>query len=329
MRGGLAAIWAVAICAVGAAGCAGMGGDPRALIAAGQAALQATQDAGYLEQQAAYLEQARVDSQARQTEAAFALELTATSAAAYAQQTSQAGEATVTERARAATTTARGEAALATQTSQALEAAANDARRREARLEFLNWLYYGLALTAALGMAMGLWRGIPTLFAWGLEWADRRRAIYETRAGTVAWMEVDGAARPVLLSEASYYRPRRQAEEGGSEFPAALRIGAGVMESRPARGGHSRLHWRALELLKMADPEEDQIPGWRRAGWSSGEWQEVVEAMIAAGAAQTNPGVGTFVADGYEDVRSLMYALEVGTVSIRRPTLAGDGGEGG
>ena len=306
------------------AACTTVPADPFAMIqtgqelqAAGNAALQATREAVFLQAQSATLQAARTQDAIAATQRAADTQATTIAQAAETTQTAQAARVTATAQAQQVTRTAQADQVQSTSTALALAAAANEARRRETRSDIWNAVYICLMVAAALGVSIGLWRGIPTLFSWTLDWANRRRSVYETRLGPVFY---DGDSPPTLLADISYNRPRLVA----SDFPAVRQLATGVMESKPARPGHTRLHWRALELLKRADPKSEVIPGWRDVGWSSAEWQEIIRALVAAGAAETQAGKGTFVSETYVDTGGLRYALEVGTLTLRSPTPRGD-----
>ena len=131
---------------------------------------------------------------------------------AQAEATAQAGASSSTAEAvttKAAATQAFVEmAGRSTQPAEAIILAQTvaQARRQEAADENwsrLWWVWYCLAPLAVggVGLAVVVFVGKILLDAW-MEWQDRKRRMYETRRGTVVWMD-DGSGTlvPVLLGD--------------------------------------------------------------------------------------------------------------------------------
>lgn len=229
--------------------------------------------------------------------------------------------------------------AQATQTAVALDLreTVQESNRREARQELLGrWLpVIGLIALAAL-LVMLVQFGLRVM-DWVLEWRDRKMRLFETRQGTVAFFPgEDGFWEPRLLigpapfdygaaKNAGFplrvpHLPKLRPGPSDGEV-VRLTASGSVLGSSPGRiePGVSGLAIIFLrEAVAVVGEHSEVIPGWRNLpGWSSDKWQRVVAALEAAGAVETQHGVGTRVMEGFQDVGNLLYLVETRQVKVR------------
>lgn len=173
-------------------------------------------------------------------------------------------------------------------------------------------LYASLGPLAVLVAFVGLLAALVLLFRAGWDWLDslnRRRALVETRAGTVlliaspSGLLANVIARPALPSLPV---PGGSGDEWTSEAPRADAIP--VIERGGKRTVLERItpddHDRALVLrllraaMLAAGPDSPRLPGFRELEWPSEIWVKGVGMLKPHVVTTPGRGGGTFVTEG-------------------------------
>lgn len=317
------------------AACVPSASDPYTMSAYGQS-LQRAADAQILAtQQAAALERERVAMQAQGTQSAWNMQATQTVSAQYAEQTAgaiaasaTAGAVAATQQAAAIQATQTVESMHTTATAQSVNATAvainlavdYERELREKQIVWVGareaiWTLFSFALAIMVGI--GLWRGVPLLAEWVIEWRDRRNSVMETRQGTIAWVLSDGELRPMLLSDIYHNRPRPMLDAPSAAPEVTLSanaVSATSPVSKSRQDTRPLLQMQAIQLLKKCDQDSDQIIPCAKSGLSEENWIQITDALVGAGLVDKVPGVGTRVIDGY--CRDVLFALELNTVKL-------------
>ncbi len=328
--------------------------DAQATQLAAQAALRATAAAIQDEHAAATISaaktqgavQAEIDLlqvRIQSTKDAQALELErarATDQAAIARSTQIQAEvlARQTQAARDVQATTNAQAARATQTALAVQVERDTAAARRAEQFADFWAGFKTVVAVVI---MCLMVGLATymtfqIFVWWVNWRDRRMRMFETRNGTLVWIDPNDNLQPEILGVPSAVaRKSLPSRSWGvpdlnlvSDLPAVRSItpSGSVLASRPdPHRPQPTITIQAIQLLQAAveisGPEASTIPGWRDLKWSSERWQRVIGGLAAAGAVVAQPGVGTTITHEYETLNNLLYAVEMRELIVRPAPL--------
>lgn len=287
-----------------------MPGDPYALQELAAGYIQATRQAQAQYRQEATLSVAQtaqvsegelrlLQERLHATETAWGIN----QAAGYATQTSVAATATAPS-------------VQATQTVIALELgerqAEYDKNLRMAQIysDVTPAAVFVVVVIFTLLLAVGSWR----LFNWIIEWKDRRNSLYETRQGTVVF--VNGL--PERLDD---YSRSRIIVHPGTEAQLVENTSNNVLSGRydevSIRAPDLRIRARELviEAINRNGPDSRFIPGFRDLpNWTASKWMTVIDALRDKGAVEAQPGKGTITT--YACLTDLLNMLESGRLQV-------------
>lgn len=316
-------------------GCASSTSDPYAMIAQGQAALQATAADAYARDVQADGTSAAISAQqfrglVAATATAQALNLGGTESAAraystytagqavQAQATAQAVQAQSTQDAGLYALTAR---ATGTRLAMLQTADAETARQAQEAATFkdalLRIVLGGILIAGVLPAGIWLiWRVVRQLDEranWANVWEDRRRSALESGSGTLVMRTTDDGKSELWVPVADAYHFRNRPNRGVaiySDIQTAERAESSIVVEGVVHP--------ALELMQkaieVAGPEGRKIPGWRQMNVTSSVWQSWMDILRGAGAAKTSPE-GTFLSEDYPTLYSLFIAMQQGKLA--------------
>lgn len=324
--------------ALSLAGCTGGVSDPHALIAAGEAALQATDAAIYALGEEARGTAAAIAAEERQS----ALEARRTEQAMTLQQTESAGQVTATVGASWAIEARATAQAVELQATQSAYLHMLSAKATEARIETLRqeetsrseqnrqWhqFWYNFVSVLAIGISLfgvapAMVRLLWKLSAYAVEWADRKRRMLDTASGPfVLYQLPDGNDMWMPATDAWHMRPRPGYAVGLPTIPQADRLEpAGETIDEPNIDDTQVLAGRlVLDAIGIEGQQGVIIPSWRSLRnngrqWSSRPWQRAVQWLSERGAVDVVEKDGTYLAEPYPTLYSLNVALVANQLS--------------
>lgn len=314
--------------------------DPHAMIAAGQAALQATSAAEYALSLQARSTQAAQEALSRQmsfsaTATAQSLSFSATANAARATATIDAARAiqakATAEKIQSQSTQDAYLAMLSARATQTRLASLQEQEVLQARYDNEQAQFTDLIFRVTIGLLSifgvvpaGLyviWKGAERLaewLSWKMTWEDRRRQVIETAAGPFVYTVLpDGREVWQPASEVWFSRPRMTTLTRSQTLQFSERIRPNVLENADGLALAARLVRDAASLLGM---DANIIPSWRALkesgkGWTSGPWQSAVNWLKSVGAVVTVDRERTSLSGEYPTLYSLSIAMTDGKLS--------------
>jgi len=285
-------------------GCVGT--DPYSLIAAGQAAIEATSAARQVSAaetqgavSAAVLEATRyagevmaVEAQVRGTEAAVAYEQTAVAV----QATRSAGDLQATAaRATSQIVEMQATQAYLVQYASGMSTATAIINERE------------LQATARAGeyKRARSWRNLGLAFGWGIF------LFLVAMGGTLVYaMAINAKARAIeKVAHAQYLYGRTIDQQAVQQLPDSL---------PDAPDDNSRTLNFLVRAAHVAPLRRDahQLPSDDLMHWSSGPWTKEVKRLVKAGAVYVRSGKGSYIKDPYRTIEGLYQAIVSGSLKL-------------